>query len=74
MEITTKRVKQYNSTSKTVILVDGEPICIVASGASQGVTISNIMAYLNGFDATINDGAIKKKLKELRTREVSKWD
>ena len=63
MEITTKRIKQYNSTHKTVILVDNEPICIVMG---CGKTVSNIIAYLNGFDVEISDGAIKKILNRHR--------
>ena len=63
MNITTKRIKQYNSTHKTIILVDNEPICIV-SGC--GKTVSNIVAYLNGYDVSIADGAIKRLLDKVR--------
>lgn len=59
MKVTTKRVKQYNSTYKTVIMVDGDPICIV-SGC--GKTVSNIISYLNGYDVPIMDGAVKREL------------
>lgn len=59
MKIITKRVKQYNSTPKTVIMVDGDPICIVAG---CGRTVSNILAYLDGYDVEINDGKIQKIL------------
>ncbi len=59
MNITTYRIKQYNSTFKTVISVDGKPICIVAG---VGKTVSNIIAYLNGYDVVIADGKIKKIL------------
>ena len=65
MQITTKRIKQYNSTIKTVVMVDGEPICIV-SGC--GRTVSNIMAYLNGYDVLIADGKIKKMLDKIREK------
>lgn len=65
MQITTKRIKQYNSTTKTVVMVDGEPICIV-SGC--GRTVSNIMAYLNGYDVLIADGKIKKMLDKIRKK------
>lgn len=63
MQITTKRVKQYNSTTKTILLVDNEPICIV-SGC--GKTVSNIIAYLNGYDVKIADGKIKKILDKIK--------
>lgn len=59
MKITTHRIKQYNSTYKTVVCVDGEPICIVAG---VGKTLSNVIAYLNGYDVEIADGKIKKIL------------
>lgn len=63
MNITTHRIKQYNSTSKTVVCVNGEPICIVAG---VGKTLSNVIAYLNGYDADIADGKIKKALDRCR--------
>ena len=63
MNITTKRVKQYNSTKKTVVSVDGEPICIVSG---TGKTVSNIMAYLNGYDVEISDGKIKQQLDRIK--------
>lgn len=69
MNITTKRIKQYNSTHKTIILVDNEPICIV-SGCCK--TVSNIVAYLNGYDVPIADGAIKRLLDKVRKDGNSK--
>ena len=62
MEIKVSRIKQYNSTHKNVIMVDGEPICIVAGQK----TTSNCVAYLQGYDVEINDGAIKKQLDKVR--------
>lgn len=59
MQVTTKRVKQYNSTTKTVVMVNGDPICIVQG---CGKTVSNIMAFLEGYDVEIKDGKIKKIL------------
>lgn len=61
--ITTKRVKQYNSTRKTVVMVDGEPVCIV-SGC--GKTVSNVIAYLSGYDVPIKDGTLKRELDKYR--------
>lgn len=63
MIISTYRVKQYNSTTKTVILVNDKPVCIV-SGC--GKTVSNVVAYLNGYDVPINDGAIKRVLDKIK--------
>ena len=69
MKITTYRVKQYNSTSKTVVCVDDKPICIVAG---VGKTLSNVIAYLNGYDADIADGKIKKALDICRAESEGK--
>lgn len=57
MKIDTYRVKQYNSTSKTVVCIDGKPICIVQG---CGKTLSNIISYIQGYDVKIIDGKIKK--------------
>lgn len=61
--IKTYRIKQYNSTMKTVITVDDVPVCIVAG---KGITASNIIAYLQGCDVEIKDGAVKKVLDKVR--------
>lgn len=66
MNITTKRVKQYNSTTKTVIMVNGDPVCIVQG---CGKTVSNIIAYLNGYDMPISDNAVKKALDKVIWRD-----
>ena len=65
MKVETYRVKQYNSTQKTVIAVDGVPICIVAR---KGITVSNILAYLQGYDSEINDKAVKRALDKVLGR------
>lgn len=63
MNITTHRIKQYNSTYKTVVCVDDKPVCIVQG---VGKTLSNVIAYLNGYDVDITDGKIKKALDRCR--------
>ena len=61
--VTTHRVKQYNSTSKTVVCANGIPVCIVDG---VGKTLSNVVSYLQGNTTVeINDGAIKKALDEV---------
>ena len=65
MNINAYRVKQYNSTTKTVITVDGVPVCIVSG---KGITASNIMAYLQGCDVDIKDGAVKKVLDKVKEK------
>lgn len=52
MTITTHRVKQYNSTCKTVVCVDSKPIYIVSG---NGKTLSNIVSYLSGYKTEIAD-------------------
>ena len=66
MNINAYRVKQYNSTTKTVITVDGVPVCIVAG---KGITASNVMAYLQGCDVEIKDGAVKKVLDKVKEKK-----
>lgn len=63
MTIETYRVKQYNSTYKTVVCVDNKPVCIVSG---VGKTLSNVIAYLNGYDVPIADGKIKIALDRRR--------
>lgn len=68
MKIDTYRVKQYNSTPKTVVCLDGTPICIVQG---CGKTLSNIIAYIQGYDVKINDGKVKRLIEKYKTeREV----
>ena len=64
MKITQTRVKQYNST-KTVIAVDGVPVCITRSNKRA----SDIVSYLSGYDVEINDGKLKKQLDKIREKE-----
>ena len=63
MTVKTYRVKQYNSTTKTVITVDDVPVCIVAG---NGITVSNILAYLDGCNVEIKDKAVKRALDKVK--------
>lgn len=58
MKIKVEKVKQYNSTYKNVLIVDGTPICIVAGDRKT----SECIQYLSGYSANINDGKVKKIL------------
>ena len=49
-------------------MVNGEPICIVQG---CGKTVSNIMAFLEGYDVEIKDGKIKKILEMERKKNGS---
>ena len=62
MKITQTRVKQYNSTYKTVISVDEVPVCITRSNKRE----SDIISYLSGYEVEINDGKLKKQLDKIR--------
>ena len=58
MKITVERIKQYNSTTKRVIFVDGKPICIVRGPKRE----SSIISYLSGYNTLISDLSVKRKL------------
>lgn len=58
MKITSKRIKQYNSTTKRVIFADEEPICIVRGEKRE----SAIISYLSGYNVMLGDLSIKRKL------------
>ena len=58
MKITSKRIKQYNSTTKRVIFADEEPICIVRGEKRE----SAIISYLSGYSVMLGDLSIKRKL------------
>lgn len=62
MTITQTRVKQYNSTYKTVVSVDGVPVAMTKADKRA----SDIVAYLNGYDVEIKDGTIRKTLDKYR--------
>lgn len=68
MDISVVKVKQYNSTKKNVIMVDGEPICVVAGEKNT----ADIIAYLNGYNRPINDGKIKKILDNVMAEKYCK--
>jgi len=70
MKIDTYRVKQYNSTSKTVVCIDGKPICIVKG---CGKTLSNIISYIQGYDVKISDEKIKKIIDKYKEEHEDKW-
>lgn len=62
LKITQTRVKQYNSTYKTVVAADGVPVCITRSNKRASDTVS----YLSGYEVEINDGKLKKRLDKIR--------
>lgn len=68
MKIEEVKVKQYNSTYKHIVMVDGVPICITNSGKRA----SECIQYLNGYNADISDGKIRKILDKYRLPSVNK--
>lgn len=62
MVINAIKIKQYNSTYKHVLMVDGEPICITDGSAR----INECIQYIYGSNADINDGKIRKILDKYR--------
>lgn len=68
MKIEEIKVKQYNSTYKHIVMVDGIPVCITKSGKRA----SECIQYLSGYNADINDGKIRKILDKYRTTPVNK--
>lgn len=68
MDVRVLKVKQYNSTYKHVLMIDGMPVCITRSGKRA----SECIQYLSGYNADINDGKIKKILDKYRMPLVNK--
>lgn len=68
MKVKVENIKQYNSTYKHVVIVNDVPVCITESSKRA----SECIQYLNGYNADINDGAIKKILDKYRMQEVNK--
>lgn len=64
MEIKTKRLKQYNSTFKYLLLVNNEPICLFKSQNQ----ITEALQYLYGCPAKISDGTIRKLLDKVKEK------
>lgn len=56
------KVKQYNSTTKHVVLVHNEPVAITR-GADTALAINS---YLLGYDVKLNDGKILRKLDAIK--------
>lgn len=64
MKIQVFKVKDYSSSYKHVLLIDGEPIVMTRSEKRM----SGFLQYLDGFDIEIKDGAIRNKLDKYRVK------
>lgn len=62
MEISTVRVKQYNSTYKHILIVNGTPVCM----ARSHITINDCIGYLMNGTPILSDGKIMKILDKVR--------
>lgn len=62
MDISVVKVKQYNSTYKHVLVVNGTPVCITRSG----FTLTDCVNYLINGTPVLNDGKIMKILDKVR--------
>lgn len=61
MKIEITKIKQYCSTNKFVISVDGSPFCIV-----RGIESTNkIASALSGNNEDIKDGTIERKIRKI---------
>lgn len=62
MNITTAKIKEYSSSYKYVLIVNGNPVCIVRSNKSLNACIS----YLINGEPVLKDGHIMKLLDKYR--------
>lgn len=62
IKYTVKTVKQYNSTYKHILFINGEPIAITESRERM----SKLLSYVQGYDIVVNDFKIKKVLDKYR--------
>lgn len=67
MGINVVKVKQYNSTYKNILMIDGNPVCIVAGDRKA----SECIQYFSGYNVDVNDGKIKKILDKYRDNSIN---
>lgn len=71
MKVEWRKIKQYNSKKRYVVMVDKEPICIVKGER----ILSHVIAYLEGYDeGQIQDGKIKKILDKILEKSKESID
>lgn len=63
MDIQTYKIKQYNSTYKHVLVIDGKPVLCTASQNRLALCI----AYITDKSVEIRDGKIRKILDSIST-------
>lgn len=62
MDISVVKVKQYNSTYKHVLVVNGTPVCM----ARSPFTLADCVNYLTNGTPVLSDGKIMKILDKVR--------
>lgn len=62
MNISTVKVKEYNSTNKHVLMVEGIPVCIVRGNKS----LNDCISYLINGEPLLKDGKIMKLLDKVK--------
>ncbi len=62
MNITTVKIKEYSSSWKYVLIVNGNPVCIVRGNKSLNACIS----YLLNGEPALKDGHIMKLLDKVK--------
>ena len=65
MNISTVKIKEYNSTYKHILLVNGKPICIVRGNKS----LADCTSYLMNGEPSLKDGKIKRLLDKVKGGE-----
>lgn len=62
MNISTVKAKEYNSTNKHVLMVEGIPVCIVRGNKS----LNDCISYLINGEPLLKDGKIMKLLDKVK--------
>lgn len=62
MDINIVKIKEYNSTYKHILVVNGTPICIVRGNRS----LNDCISYLMNGEPSLKDGKIKGLLDKVK--------
>lgn len=62
MNISSVKVKEYNSTNKHILMVDGNPVCIARGNKS----LNDCISYLMNGEPDLKDRRIKKILDKVK--------
>lgn len=65
MNINIVKIKEYNSTYKHILVVNGTPICIVRGNNS----LNDCISYLMNGEPSLKDGKIKRLLDKVKGGE-----